>query len=287
LLAGNGTKRRLIAYDEGNTLRQLGRVPEVFTKEFIERNQGRGHPSRLPVFVLGMPRSGTTLVEQILAGHPEVFGAGELPVFDISALRTGAAGEPALFPECVQGVSPGALRELGATHVGRLQGFSASAARVTDKTLQNSRFAGLIHLTLPDARLIYVRRDPVETCLSCFSILFTQGMHYTYDLAELGRYCRAYRRLMAHWRAALPPEAMMEVGYEDLVGDIEGQARRLVAFCGLSWSENCLRFYAVNRPIRTGSAIQVRQCLYRTSLRRWRPREELLGPLLAALSEAP
>ncbi|HEY8321499.1 MAG TPA: sulfotransferase, partial [Candidatus Baltobacteraceae bacterium] len=159
-----------------------------------------------------------------------------------------------------------------------------SALRVTDKMPANFRFAGLIHLALPNARMIHARRDPVETCLSCFSNSFAAGgLAWTCDLGELGRYCRGYLRLMEHWRTALPPGAMLEVDYEDVVDDLETQARRIVAYCGLPWDDRCLEFYKTERPVKTASVAQVRRPIYRTSLKTADAYGEAIRPLLDAL----
>jgi hypothetical protein len=148
---------------------------------------------------------------------------------------------------------------------------------------ENFRFAGLIALALPHARMIHVRRDPLDTCLSCFSTLFAESLPFTYDLAELGRYHRAYEGLMEHWRAALPPGMMLEVRYEDVIADLEGQSRRIVDHCGLEWDPRCLDFHRSERSVRTASFAQVRRPLYPTSVGRWRNYEAFLGPLVAAL----
>ena len=149
---------------------------------------------------------------------------------------------------------------------------------------QNFYFVGLIHLALPNARIIHACRDPIDTCLSCFSQLFNRYHPYAYDLAELGRYYRAYAGLMAHWRRLLPENVMLEVQYEDVIADLEGQARRFVAHCGLQWDDACLSFHKTERPVRTASAVQVRQPIYGTSVGRWRSYEQFLAPLIAELN---
>ena len=276
LLKGNALKRRQIDYDEAAVPTVLEHTRAVFTAELMRRNAGLGHPSCVPLFILGMPRSGTTLVEQILASHPKVFGAGELDDFGkaIVALR---------FPNVVSPMSGEQLRQLGESYVSGIGVAAPAAERITNKAPGNFRFAGLIHLVLPNARIIHTRRDPVDTCLSCFSTLFTERVSYCYDLKELGRYYRAYEAMMAHWRSVLPQNVMLEVQYEDVVTDLEGQARRIVAHCGLEWDDACLDFHNTERPIRTASATQVRQRIYNSSVGRWRAYEPFLGPLLAEL----
>jgi hypothetical protein len=159
-----------------------------------------------------------------------------------------------------------------------------AAERIVNKRLDNFHLIGLIHLALPNARIIHARRDPVDTCLSCFSTYFVGGnVPFTYDLAELGRYYRAYDSLMAHWNDVLPPNVMIDVHYEELVADIDGQATRMIDHCGLEWDARCLSFHRTERPVRTASAVQVRQPLYQTAVGRWRNYEPFLGPLLAEL----
>jgi hypothetical protein len=157
--------------------------------------------------------------------------------------------------------------------------------RIIDKLPANFLNVGLIRLILPNARIIHTVRDPMDTCVSCYSKLFTSGLHFSYDLAELGRYYRSYRELMTHWRSVLPPGAMLDVAYEDVVDDLEGQARRMIDYCGLAWDDRCLDFHRNSRPVKTSSAVQVRRPLFRSSLQRWRNYETSLGPLLRALGD--
>jgi hypothetical protein len=251
----------------------------------VRKRARDGDPSHLPIFVIGMPRSGTTLVEQILASHPLVHGAGELKVLDDiagSVRDDGGTGIP--FPEFVAAADGTALRQVGARYVAELKKFSPDTRRVTDKMPSNFFFAGLIHLALPNAPIIHTVRDPVDTCMSCFSKLFTAQQDHTYDLAELGRYHRRYQRLMAHWREVLPGGRILEVRYEDVVADLEGQARRIIAHCGLDWDPRCLAFHETARPVRTASATQVRQPIYTSAVGRARVYEQFLGPLLKELS---
>jgi hypothetical protein len=185
------------------------------------------------------------------------------------------------FPEIVSSMDDEHLRQLGASYVSSINNLAPHAERIVDKLPTNFLFAGLIHLALPNARIIHTRRDPIDTCLSCFSKLFTKGHLYSYDLAELGRYYRAYEMLMEHWRRILPPGVMLEVQYEDVTEDLESAARRIVAHCGLEWDDACLSFYETARPVRT--TVQVRQPIYRSSVGRWRHYQQQLGPLLRAL----
>jgi tetratricopeptide (TPR) repeat protein len=277
LLEGNALKRQEIDYDEGATLGMLERIRAVFTAEFMQSKQGLGNRSAEPVFILGMPRSGSTLVEQILASHPRVFGAGELNNFT-QAMRAHVQS-----PEQITTLANEDLLRLGTRYLCGIRNIAPNADHVTDKAPSNFRFAGLIHLALPNTRIIHTRRDPVDTCVSCFSTLFARGQPFTYELGELGRYYRAYERLMDHWRAVLPEGVMLEVRYEELVADFEAQARRIVAHCGLPWDEACLAFYKTRRPVKSASAPQVYQPLYNTSVGRGSCYGDLLRPLLDAL----
>jgi len=285
LLKGNAIKRRQIEYDEARELRVLDRIREVFTAELLAARRELGHDSNLPVFIVGMPRSGTTLVEQILASHPAVFAGGERPELQQAVNRLAGRVGALPFPEAVWTLSGDETQQIGAAYVGALRPLAPDARRITDKMPVNFEFAGLIRLILPNARIIHLIRNPVDTCLSCFSKLFTVEQRFTYDLCELGRYYRAYQRLMAHWRTVLPAHVLLEVHYETLVTNFADEARRIVAHCGLPWDGACLEFHRTSRPVHTASAIQVRQPLYQSSVRRWRPDAALLRPLLEALGE--
>jgi tetratricopeptide (TPR) repeat protein len=286
LLKGNALKRQEFAdIDEAKLLTRFARIKATFNAELLGDKRGAGDPSSVPVFIIGMPRSGTSLVEQILASHPKVFGAGEL--YEFGDLADGIAGpDGAEFPEAVAGMSGDALDALGTRYVRAIHPLAPGAERITDKMPSNFFNAGLIHLALPNARIIHTRRDRRDTAMSCFSILFAMGHAYTYDLAELGRYLRAYEKLMDHWRDVLPQGTMIEVQYEELVGNLEAEAKRIVEFCGLAWDSGCLSFHKTQRPVRTASVIQVRQPIYGSSVGRWQPYEKELQPLLRALSEA-
>jgi hypothetical protein len=246
----------------------------------MNRLRGSGIPSEVPVFVVGMPRSGTTLVEQIIASAPGVLGAGELPFFK----RALAAKAKSLaYPDSALSWQKSELAAIGSSYVGALRRLSSSAERITDKLPGNFLYLGAIHLALPRAPIVHVRRDPLDTCFSCFTTLFKEDIAYTYDLGELGRYYRAYEKLMRHWLGVLPEHHVLEVQYEDLVSDFERQARRIVAHCGLKWDDACLSFHRTERPVATASVAQVRQPLYANSVARWLDYEEFLAPLFAAL----
>jgi tetratricopeptide (TPR) repeat protein len=279
LSAGNRRKRRSVIYDEPVALAFLRAPVDVLTPEIMQAKAGLGDPSELPVFVLGMPRTGTTLVEQILASHTGVVGTGELPDlrrrieprFGLRLEKIGAS------------LSGETLRQFGADYAAHLAAKAPGATRVVDKTMGNFCYAGLIHLALPKARIIHMVRDPMDTCFSCYSQLFMGTAPFANDLGELGRYYKVYTEVMAYWRRVLSPESMLEVRYEALVENFEAEARRLIAFCGLDWEDACLRFYNTKRAVRTASAVQVRQPLYKEAVGRWKLYAEWLGPLREAL----
>ena len=275
LLAANALQRKQIEYDETATLAAFKRIREGFTPALMQAFQSVGEPSALPVFIIGMPRSGTTLIEQIVASHPRVFGAGELPNF-------GNAVEDILGSRPLPGAG-NHFRQLGARYVAEISPLAPTATRIVNKTPSNFNFVGFIHLALPNARIIHAVRHPADTCVSCFSKLFAAGQHYTYDLTELGRYYRNYQALMEHWRHVLPPGRILDVHYEDVVADLEGQSRRIIAHCGLEWNARCLAFHETERPVRTASAAQVRQPIYSSAIGRWRAYEPFLQPLLTEL----
>ena len=217
-----------------------------------------------------MPRSGSTLVEQILASHPLVQAAGELMNLNrvVEAVSDPDSGGPVPHPSRHWTPDADGLRRLGQAYLASLPPLPEGKERITDKAPSNFFQVGLIHLILPNARIIHTMRDPVDTCVSCFSKIFVHGQAFSYNLAELGCCYRWYYELMDHWRSVLPADAMLDVSYEAVVGNLEEQARRLIDYCGLPWDDRCLAFYKSNRPIKTASNVQVRQPLYRTSVER-------------------
>lgn len=278
MITGNALKRQEIDYDEAGTRETFRLIADVFEPGLFERFQGAGDRSSVPIFVLGMPRSGSTLIEQILASHPSVLGAGEL-----NTLTVVCNSRTSSYPECMSHLSADGLRRLSEEYLATLPELPPGKSRITDKTPLNFLLVGLIRLILPNARIIHTVRDPVDTCISCFSKLFRSDMKFSYSLAELGRYYRNYRELMAHWRSVLPIGSMLEVCYEDVVNNIEDQARRLLDYCGLPWDERCLSFYQTSRPVATASAVQIRQPLFRSSVHRWHRYKNYLQPLLSEL----
>ena len=286
LETANRLKRASFEYDVGTDVAGLAAIADDMSADKLSALAGAGHVSDLPVFVVGMPRSGTTLVEQIIASHPDVHGAGELLVLEELIGRDRERDDLAeAHGRLAARLTKAELTRLGADYAAKVAALGAGARRVVDKAPGNFRLLGLITLMLPKARIIHCRRDPVDTCFSCFTRNFSSRVRYAFGLGELGRYYRAYERLMDHWRATLPPAQLLEVDYEAVVEDLEGQARRLVAFCGLDWDAACLDFHATRRTVRTISVNQVRRPIYRDSIARWKAYERHLAPLIEALRQ--
>jgi tetratricopeptide (TPR) repeat protein len=282
-LEGSRLKRATLDYDADKSARHFDSIMRVFDEATLARLRGSGDASQVPIFVLGMPRSGTTLTEQILASHPDVYGAGELQ--DLLAIAHRAVAE-ASYPENILKIDRAQLAAWGADYVCGLQKRAPHARHITDKMPANFYAIGLIHLMLPNAKIIHVNRNPIDTCLSCFMQLFNaRNLAHTYDLAELGRHYVDYARLMEHWRRVLPAGAFLDVNYEEVVADLEAQARRMLEYCGLEWNDACINFHKHKRSIRTASVTQVRQPIYQSSVEKWRRYEHHLGPLLDALGD--
>jgi tetratricopeptide (TPR) repeat protein len=263
-------------YDRAATVARVTRTLGAFDRHALEALRPAGIASERPVFVFGMPRSGTTLAEQILASHPEVHGAGEVLFW-----QYGADTELAAPPEQRAAV----IAALGRRYLALFEALPATAARVIDKLPSNFKNLGLIHAALPGARFIHLDRHPLDTCLSIYFQGFTAAHAYATDLGDLGHYYREYRRLMAHWREILPPETLFEVQYESLVEDPEAWSRRMLEHVRLSWDPRCLDFHRTERPVLTASNWQVRQPISKASIGRWRRYERFLGPLREALGD--
>jgi tetratricopeptide (TPR) repeat protein len=268
--------------------RMTDRLIAAYSPAQFERVRGFGLDSERPVFVVGMLRSGTTLVEQILASHPAVHGAGELPhlgaMVNNMSERLGGSEK---YPECIKSLSAAAVRVLAGEYEQALDQSirgrqTAEVLRVVDKMPSNYLNLGLIATLFPKARIIHCRRDPVDTCLSCYFQNFQEPIAYTLDLRHLAQYYREYERLMAHWAAVLPVPTF-DLSYEELTAEQEATSRRLLAFCGLDWDERCLRFHETARAVKTASLLQVRQPMYRSSVGRWKRYEAFIQPLLEEL----
>lgn len=261
-------------YDRNGHTHLVDDLIRVYTHEVLASAHRGAHDSQRPVFVVGMPRSGTSLVEQIIASHPSAHGAGELDYW-AQAFRkhaTGLCGEPP-GEALTQKLAAGYLRTLE-------QQPSHQALRVVDKTPFNADLMGLIHCVFPHARFIYLRRDPIDSCLSCYFHQLPATLSFCMDLEDLAHYYRQHHRLVAHWREALPSGALLEVTYEQLTADQEAWSRRIVDFLGLEWDPRCLEFHRTDRAVLTASYWQVRQKIYKSSVARWRNYQKFIGPLL-------
>jgi len=271
---------RPTAFDPATVAATVDEIIAFFAEGAGPASRRAGNHDRRPLFIVGLPRSGTSLVEQILAAHPAVHGGGERD--DIPHLmRRLSSTTP--FPACLDGLGTAELDALAGAYLDARMASAGDAALATDKLPYNFLLLGLIARLLPGARIIHCRRDPLDTGLSAYFQLFARGNPQTYDLGHLGAYHIAYARLMDHWRRVLDPP-MLEIAYEDVVADLEGAARRLVDFAGLAWDDRCLRFHQSERVVNTASFDQVRQPIYTRSVGRWRHYERHLGPLREALA---
>jgi tetratricopeptide (TPR) repeat protein len=282
---GNETQRAQVKYDPVQTAVMNDRILAAFDSTLIEKLRGAGDPDPSPIFILGLPRSGSTLLEQILATHTDVEGTSELPYVGRLATSLNLNRPDGVnYPEAMRELAPSNLAALGRDYLARARMHRRSgASRFIDKMPNNFPNVGLIALVLPNAKIIDARRHPLDACLSNYRQLFAKGQNFTYDLTEIGEYYLEYQRMMDHWHDVLPGR-VLTVQYEDVVGDFEPQVRRLLAFCGLPWQDACLRFYESERPVRTPSAEQVRQPIYDRSVGHWKHYEGQLGELIDVIA---
>ena len=281
--AGNQMRRAMLQYSAADQREVMHGLAALFDSDYLRRMRPAAHAADLPVFIVGMSRSGTTLTEQILARHPRVHGGGELN-FLFAALRRRLGLDYRLnYLAALRSLNAADLHAIGEQCLADYKALAPLAQHVTDKMPSNFMLLGLIHTLYPQARIIHCRRDPLDNCVSLYTTLFESAHAFTSDLSELGGYYRLYTELMQHWRETLPPGVMLELDYEELVGDTESQARRLLQHCGLEWDPACLHFDENQRGIRTASLLQARQPVYRSAVGRWKQYERFLGPLKTAL----
>jgi tetratricopeptide (TPR) repeat protein len=281
---GAAIQRQRISYDPVETEVINERIRTVFSGEFLRANAGRGCPDPAPIFIVGLPRSGSTLIEQVLASHSQVEGTAELPdvarvIAELSARRPREA-----YPEAARRLDAEGWRALGESYLARAARHRSGRPRFTDKMPNNFPGIGLIHLMLPNAKIIDARRHPLDSCFGSFKQHFAFGQTWSYDLVEIGEYYLEYRRMMRYWHEVLPG-SVLEVRYEDMVSDLEGQAHRLLEYCQLPWEDGCLRFYETERAVRTASSEQVRRPIYSSSVNHWRHFREELAPLIDILCD--
>jgi len=278
ILEGNQLKRSSYHYEIKSDVERFNKMKEVFSPAFFSSHSKMGNPDETPIFILGMPRSGTTLVEQILASHSQVHGAGELLDLFMVASGIHTAKTKDKFPECLTGLTDENFVALGSSYLKSLRKHSNSKRFITDKMPHNFRLIGLIKVILPKAKVIHCMRHPMDNCLSVFKNRFSRANHYAYNLRDLGQFYYHYLDLMNHWRNTIP-NFIYDISYEALVSDQEKQTRKLLNHCQLPWEESCLSFHKTERPIATSSYIQVRRPMYRDSINLWMKYEKQLESL--------
>ncbi|MEO0714842.1 MAG: sulfotransferase, partial [Pseudomonadota bacterium] len=281
---GNALKRAQSRYTTEGMVSEFDAQKSVCTPGLFEAKSGMGDPSPDPIFIVGLPRAGSTLIEQILASHSQVDGTLELP--NILALSQRLRGRDraggGAYPEILTTLDNEQLRSLGTEYIDTTRIHRAGAPFFTDKMPNNFRHIGLIHLILPHAKIIDARREPLSCCWSGFKQLFAEGQEFTYGLEQIGHYYRAYVDLMDHWDRVLPGK-VLRVEHEDVVADLDTQVRRILDHCGLPFEESCINFHETERAVRTASSEQVRQPINTKGLDAWRKFEPHLGPLRSAL----
>jgi len=279
---GNRTQRMRIEYDPVRTQVDHDEIIRVFTPELFARRKGLGHPDPAPILIVGLPRSGSTLIEQILASHSQVDGTSELPELGrlVRVINRGGLNR---YPGAMLTLGPDECAQLGRRYLEATQRHRHGRPRFTDKMPNNFALIGLLRVILPNATVINARRNPLDTCLGCYKQHFASGQAFTYDLTELGEFYLEYERLMGHWREVLPG-FVLDVQYEDMVADQEQQTRRLLDFCGLPFEQSCLEFHRTQRAVQTASSEQVRQPIYSDSVDYWKNFERHLEPLREVLA---
>ncbi|MGH8033633.1 MAG: tetratricopeptide repeat-containing sulfotransferase family protein [Lysobacterales bacterium] len=292
LQQGAMARRQRLDYDVGHDVAALELIEHTFTAELLQ-SRPAGHSSTRPVFVLGLPRSGTTLVDRIINAHSQAASLGEINTLVFALMRT-VAEEGSKRSEATNDVQSRTelirrsaqidFSRLGDKYAAAIGQYGHQEPRLVDKTPLNFLYLGLIHLALPEARIIHLRRNPVDSCYAMYKTLFRMGYPFSYSLQDVGRYYMAYHRLMAHWRAAMPG-AVLDVDYERLVTDQENESRRILDWCGLEWEDACMEFHRSDSPAATASAAQVRQAMYSTSVGNWRHYQQQLAPFVAKLRE--
>lgn len=280
---GNSLRREQEFYDRVENEETVDMSIDVFDEAFLHANARRGDPDPAPIFIVGLPRSGSTLIEQILSSHSMVDGTHELRDLGMVVKTDPRLGRfNPRYPKSLVDIDPEAFRHLGAEYIRRTRRYRGDRPFFTDKNPNNYVHVGLLHLILPNAKIIDARRHPLDSCLGSYKQLFAQGQPFSYDLAELGEYYLEYDRLMRHWHDVLPGN-VLDVHYELVVADLEGQVARILDYCGLPWEDACMRFHETRRAVKSASSEQVRQPLYSTSVNTWRHYERHLGPLIEIL----
>jgi len=276
---GNKLHRQTFSYDVDDTRQAITEIVSGFDSDFSNKNIS-GYDDDTPIFILGMPRSGSTLIEQILDSHSQVHGAGELSdlseiIDDVTQLEKGAS-----YIDWLKRADDETLHSVGQLYLERLRKHNSDALRIVDKMPGNFFYVGLIHKILPKAKIIHSMRDPMDICISNYTRLFKNTMPFAYDLKELGQYCRLCDNMMRSWKEVLPSDFIFDAQYEDIVDDLEVKAKELISFCGLEWEASCLDFHKNKRIVKTASQDQVNKPIYNTSVQRWRKYEDYIQPLI-------
>lgn len=276
---GNRIKKEKAFFNAALFTKQIDTLIAQFTPELVKSLKGNGNGSERPVFIVGMPRSGSTLVAQIIASHPQAKAIGES-----RAMKDSVPENFQRAPETIN-LTPQALKDIAAKYLQATDRHAKGALRLADKMLGNFIWIGLIRLALPNAKIIHCTRDPVDIAFSMWQILFSEGLvPWAYDPADIGAYFKAYRKLMAHWEKLFPGD-IYEANYEALIANQEPESKKLIAACGLPWDEHCLKFHETHRFVKTASADQVRRPIYAESAKKWKKYEKYLGPLIEAVKE--
>jgi len=282
LKAGNDLHRTTYDYKIEEDLNLMNSLKEAITADYISKNKRDAKQSLAPIFILGMPRSGTSLVEQILASHPKIFGAGELYFFEQLVYHKIKKGKVAELQDLLPNLKSADFDECAKYYMDFMKAIPTNDKIITDKMPRNFLYVGLIKILFPDAKIIHCCRQAEDSCFSIYKKIFVGRQQFAYDLTELGQYYNGYLDLMDHWHDAMPGE-ILDIHYEDMVDDTENQTRKLLAYCGVDWHDDCLNFHKTQRVVRTASSDQVRQPIYKSSVAAWRQYEQQLSPLTKVL----
>ena len=275
---GNSLARSTYTYNTANEASFFKKIQSIFRPEFIQQVKEYGYRYANPIFIVGMPRSGTTLVEQILASHPDVYGGGELTTLDLITRQTLLKENKLLYPDDIKALAPQNFTEMGQKYANRTKRHCQDSQRITNKMPHNFLYVGLIHIILPESKIIHCKRDPLDTCWSNYKNFFDSPHLYAQDLKELGEYYNLYRELMAYWREILP-QRMHEIEYEKLIEHQEEETRKLLQHCNISWDDSCMNYYQSSGQVYTSSMSQVRTPIYSSSINTWKNYENELKPL--------
>ena len=280
----NMLHRQTFPYDVDDNKKHVLRIMKSFDQGFVN-NSTQGCQDETPIFILGMPRSGSTLIEQILDSHSHIHGAGELQYLSdiIGEVTNLDSGES--YINWLENADDKTLHDIGQRYIAKLRKHSDGAIKIVDKMPGNYFYVGLIRKILPKAKIIHSMRDPMDICISNYTRLFKNMMPFAYDLKELGQYCRLCDDMMEYWKSVLPKDFILSLQYEELVDDLEKKAKDLVAFCGLEWEASCLDFYKNKRIVKTASHAQVVKPIYKTSVKRWKKYESSIQPLIDGYHE--